>query len=254
MILANRNAIVTGGAHRLGAAIVRDLTKAGVNVFVHYFNSGTAAKALASELCTERVTVVTGKADLSDPSCASGLIATATAKLGPISLLVNNASNFPENTLANTTIKDWHTTIDTSLSSPIFLTQAFAESLPPDIEGSVVNITDSRTRTPYIKHFTYAVAKGGVDTFTRAAAVALGPQIRVNAVAPGIVLPPPGENNDYIDRMAEALPLRQPGSSESIAHAVRALLENDFITGEILNVDGGGKLTTASNPPNSAIH
>ena len=107
-----------------------------------------------------------------------------------------------------------------------------------------MNITDARTQTPYTKHFTYAVAKGGLEAFTRAAAVALGPTIRVNAVAPGVVLPPPGEDIGYAKRLAAALPLGRPGGTEPVAQAVLALLENDFVTGETLRVDGGGHLAT----------
>ena len=172
-------------------------------------------------------------------------MSAATTELGPISLLVNNASSFPEDTIADATIEGWHATLDCTLTAPIFLTQALAASLPSDALGAVVNVTDARTSTPYTRHFTYAVAKGGLDAFTRAAAVALGPQIRVNAVAPGVVLPPAGEDDDYVNRLAEALPLQRAGGVEPVAHAVRSLLENDFITGEVVRVDGGGHLTTA---------
>ncbi|MGI9658179.1 MAG: SDR family oxidoreductase [Gaiellaceae bacterium] len=248
MMLTGRNALVTGGAHRLGAAIVRALAEAGANVFIHYFSSDGAAGALASELRDTGVGAAVGHADLCDVASAPDLVAQATAELGPISLLVNNASGFPEDTLADTTAEVWQTTLDCTLSAPVFLTQALASALPDDAPGSIVNITDARTRAPYAKHFSYAVAKGGLETFTRAAAVALGPRIRVNAVAPGVVLPPPGEGDDYVERLAQALPLRRAGGAEPVAHAVRSLLENDFITGEVVHVDGGGHLTTAVAP------
>ena len=236
---------MTGGAHRLGAAIVRELAQAGANVFVHYNRAAEAAEALAGELRAAGRTAHSGGAELSDPAAAQSLVAEAAAALGPVSLLVNNASGFPEDTLESTTPELWAATLATTLTAPVFLTQAMAAALPADTDGAVVNITDARTRTPYAKHFSYAVAKGGLDAFTRAAAVALGPRVRVNAVAPGVVLPPPGEGEEYIERLAAALPLGRAGGAEPIAHAVRALLENDFITGEIVHVDGGGQLTTA---------
>lgn len=248
MMLSGRNALVTGGAHRLGEAIVRELAAAGAGVFVHYHSSGEAAERLAEEL-RGTVSAASGRADLRDPQAPAALIEAASAALGPITLLVNNASGFPEDTLADATLAGWRSTVDASLTAPIFLTQAFAAKLPADTDGAVVNVSDARTRTPYTKHFTYTVAKGGLDAFTRAAAVALGPRIRVNAVAPGVVLPPPGESDAYVERLAEALPLGRPGGAGPVAHAVRALLENDFITGEIVHVDGGGQLTTAVAPP-----
>ena len=251
MELAGRNALVTGGAQRVGAAIVRALVAAGANVFVHYRHSSEAAERLAREVRELGVEAATGGADLSDPACTGELIGAASQQLGPLSLLVNNASAFPADTLAAATLEGWHATLDLTLTAPVFLTQAFAAALPHDAEAAVVNVSDARTATPYQRHFSYTVAKGGLDTFTRAAATSLGPRVRVNAVALGVVLPPPGEGNDYVDRLASPLPLAAPGGPEPVAQAVIALLGNDFITGEIVRVDGGGHLTTAVAAPES---
>jgi NAD(P)-dependent dehydrogenase (short-subunit alcohol dehydrogenase family) len=245
MVLAGRNALVTGGAHRLGAAIVRALAAGGANVFIHYFSSAEAASALAAELGGGEISAATGQADLSDPAVAPLLIDAATDALGPLSILVNSASTFPTDTLADATLETWHATLDCTLAAPVFLTQSFARALPEGLDGAVVNVTDARTQSPYKKHFTYAVAKGGLEAFTRAAAVGLGPAVRVNGVAPGVVLPPWGEGEGYVERLATTLPLGRPGGAEPVAQAVRALLENDFVTGEIVRVDGGGHLTTA---------
>lgn len=246
MDLAGRNALVTGGAHRIGAAIALALARAGANVFVHYGSSNQAAAALVREIGDLGRHADSAAADLGDPTALEALIETATESLGPISLLVNNASAFPDDTLADATREGWHATLEVTLAAPVFLTQAFAAALPADQLGAVVNISDARTGTPYKRHFSYTVAKGGLDAFTRAGAVALGPQIRVNAVALGVVLPPPGESQDYVDQLAAALPLAAPGGADPVAHATVALLENDFITGEIVRIDGGGHLTTAA--------
>jgi NAD(P)-dependent dehydrogenase (short-subunit alcohol dehydrogenase family) len=251
MELRGRNALVTGGAQRVGAAIVRALACAGANVFIHYNSSGDAAHKLAAEIREAGVAAHAGPADLSDPTCTPELIATATKTLGAVSLLVNSASSFPRDTLADLTIGRLRETIDVSLTAPIFLTQAFAAALPSDTRGAVVNLSDSRTTSPYRQHFAYTIAKGGLDTFTRAAATALGPQIRVNAVALGVVLPPAGHDDNYVNQLAAALPLAAPGGAEPVAHAVQALLENDFITGEIVRIDGGGHLTTATAAPDA---
>ena len=122
------------------------------------------------------------------------------------------------------------------------LIQAFADNIPDDGDGAVVNVTDVKTMRPYRKHFSYMLAKGGVDTLTRAAAVALAPSIRVNAVALGVILPPPGEKEAYADRLAAELPLQRAGGAQVVADTVAFLCENDFITGEIIRLDGGAHL------------
>ncbi|HHC07390.1 MAG TPA: SDR family oxidoreductase [Actinobacteria bacterium] len=240
MDLAGRNALVTGAAVRVGRAIAEALADAGADVFVHYRSSADAAIETVESLRARGVRAVAGAADLADPAEARRLVDRATAELGPISLLVNSASGFPTDTLEDVTPEGWRRTLEVTLTAPVFLTQAFAEWL--DGDGAVVNVTDARTLQPYRTHFSYIVAKGGLDTFTRAAALALAPRIRVNAVALGVILPPPGEDDAYVGRLAERLPLGRPGGTRPVADAVVCLLRNDFATGEILRIDGGGHL------------
>ena len=151
--------------------------------------------------------VALGSANLGDPAVAGDLIDAATVALGPISILVNSASGFPTDTLRDVDLEAWRRTQDLTLASPVFLTQAFAEALPEGMGGAVVNVTDVKTATPYRTHFSYIVAKGGLDQFTTAAAVALAPSIRVNAVALGVILPPPGEDDAYAERLADKIPM-----------------------------------------------
>ena len=125
---------------------------------------------------------------------------------------------------------------------PVLLTQAFAAALEEDAHGAVLNVTDVRTMTPYLQHFSYVVAKGGLDTFTRAAAVALAPRIRVNAVALGAILPPPGRDSAYLRELAQEIPLQRVGSPDLAAQAVLFLLRNDFVAGEIIRIHGGAHL------------
>ena len=159
-----------------------------------------------------------------------------------MSILVNSASGFATDTLEDVTLEGWRRSHDLTLASPVFLTQAFAAALRPETAGAVVNVTDVRTLTPYQKHFSYVVAKGGVDTFTRAAAVALAPQIRVNAVALGVILPPPGEDAAYVESLAAELPLQRVGGTDPVVAAALHLIRNDFVTGEIVRLDGGSHL------------
>lgn len=242
MEIKGRSAIVTGGGHRVGKAIAVALAAAGANVFIHYNRSSEAAEETARELESLGVKAGIGAADLSDPSLAPRLIDMAIDLLGPISILVNSASGFATDTAQDVTLEGWRKTQDLTLTTPVMLTQAFAAALPEDLDGSVVNITDAKTETPYRSHFSYVVAKGGLDAFTRAAAIGLAPRVRVNAVALGVVLAPPGEDEAYANQLASRLPLQKVGGTFPVAAAAIVLIENDFVTGEILRVDGGGHL------------
>ena len=237
-----RVAIVTGGGVRVGRAIALGLASAGADVFVHYNRSADPAEETAARVRERGSRAATGSVDLSDPARAGELITLATEHLGAPSILVNSASGFPTDTIRDVTLEAWRRTLDLTLASPVFATQAFADGLPHDTDGAVVNITDVRTSNPYREHFSYIVAKGGIDTFTRTAALQLAPRIRVNAVALGVILPPPGEGDDYATRLADELPLAKVGGTEPVVAVVLALLANDFVTGEIVRVDGGGHL------------
>lgn len=218
------------------------LAAAGADVYVHYNRSEGPADETAEAVRALGRRGVAGGADLAHPSVAEELIADATEALGPISILVNSASGFPTDTLGDVTLHQLRDTADLTLYSPTMLTQAFAATLPDDMNGAIVNVTDVKTMFPYRDHFSYMLAKGGIDTLTRASAVALAPRIRVNAVALGIILPPPGEDADYVARLADRVPIGRPGGTEPVAAAVVSLVENDFVTGEIIRIDGGGHL------------
>ncbi|MEN8234465.1 MAG: SDR family oxidoreductase [Actinomycetota bacterium] len=242
MELQGRIGIITGGGVRVGRAIALGLARSGVDVFIHYNRSAEPAEQVADEARAIGVRAATGSVNLGDPASAGDLIVAASEALGPPSILVNSASGFPADTITDVNVDDWRATIDLTLSSPVFATQAFARALPEGVDGAVVNIADVRTLSPYREHFSYIVAKGGIDTFTRAAALQLAPRIRVNAVALGVILPPASEDDDYALRLAGELPLGRVGGTEPVVAAVLSLLENDFITGEIVRVDGGGHL------------
>lgn len=242
MDIVGKVALVTGGGKRVGRAVALELAGAGADVFVHYNRSGDDAERTVDDIRDLGSRAARGAIDLTDPTTASDLIGLAAAALGPVSILVNSASGFATDALTDVTLDGWRATQRLTLEAPVFLTQAFAEALPAGTEGAVVNVSDVRTATPYLEHLSYMVAKGGVDTFTRAAALALAPAIRVNAVALGVILPPPGEGAAYVEALARRLPLQKVGGTRPVAQAVRFLIENDFITGEIIRIDGGGHL------------
>jgi glucose 1-dehydrogenase len=239
MDLEGRVAVVTGGGVRVGKALALGLAAAGADVFVHYSRSAGSAADTAAKAEALGVRSAVGSVDLSVPQDSARVIDLAEQALGPVSLLVNSASGFPENTIEDVGFDAWQETLDVTLSAPVFLTKAFADRLPLEMSGAVVNVTDVRTDTPNLVHFSYIVAKGGIDAFTRAAAAGLAPRIRVNAVALGVILP---DKDSYAERLATKLPLARVGGTEPVVDTVLFLLRNDFVTGEIVRVDGGGHL------------
>jgi len=180
-------------------------------------------------------------ADLTEPSRADEIVAGG-GDLAPVRVLVNSAAVFSDDTLQNVEADAWDRTMALNLRAPVFLTQALARALPAGVSGSVVNVTDWRTVRPYPEHFSYTVAKGGIDTFTAAAAVALAPDIQINGIALGAILPPAGKDSAYLKELAQEIPLQRVGGTEPVAQAVLFLLRNHFITGEIVRLDGGAHL------------
>jgi NAD(P)-dependent dehydrogenase (short-subunit alcohol dehydrogenase family) len=225
----------------VGRAIALGLAEAGCDLVLHYGSGEAEAAVTAAEAESLGARVVTVGADLADPASPARLLAAAGG-LAPVSVLVNSAAAFPDDGLAGITVEQWDRTLAINLRAPVLLTQALAAALPEGMEGAVVNVTDWRTARPYRDHFSYTVAKGGLDTFTRAAAEALAPRIRVNAVALGAILPPPGRDADYLRALAQQIPAGKPGGTDPVVAAVLFLLRNPFVTGEILRVDGGAHL------------
>ena len=225
----------------MGRAIALSLAGAGCDLVLHYGSAEAEAAATAADAESLGARVVRVGADLADPGAPERLLAAA-GDLAPVRVLVNSAAVFPDDDLAGITAEQWDHTLEVNLRAPVLLTRAFAAALPEGLEGAVVNITDWRTARPYREHFSYIVAKGGLDTFTRAAAEALAPHIRVNAVALGAILPPPGKGSGYLKALAQEIPAGRPGGTDPVVAAVLFLLRNPFITGEILRVDGGAHL------------
>ena len=241
MELQDKVALVTGGAQRIGRGLVLALAKAGCHIVLHYNNSTDAAQKTAEEARAEGVEVITLQADLSHPVEAANLIATVALELGSVQILINNAAIFPKDTLLDLSPEAWENTMRINLISPLFLTQAFARALPQKDSGAVINITDCRTLRP--THFSYSMSKEGLNHFTLVAAATLAPRIRVNGIALGAMLPPPGGDEKYMIQRATQLPLQRVGGFEPVAQAMLYLLQNDFVTGEIIRLDGGDHLS-----------
>jgi pteridine reductase len=239
--LHGRTALVTGGARRLGAAIVRALHARGANVLLHYRGSAGAAQALAAELNACRTgSVELHAADLLDVAALPGLVAAATRAFGRLDVLVNNASTFYPTPVGEITLAQWDDLTGTNLRAPLFLSQAAAPALR-EAGGCIVNLVDIHAQRPLKRHPVYCAAKAGLWMLTQSLARELAPEVRVNGVAPGPVLWPDGPMDaDVQARILERTALRRIGSPEDIAKAVLFFVADaPYVTGQILPVDGG---------------
>src|SRR5579863_169585 len=239
--LAGRTALVTGGARRVGAGIVRALHGAGANVVIHCHRSLQAANALAAELESVRAdSTAVIACDLMDTAALPGLIGKASDRFAALHLLVNNASTFYPTPLGSITPAQWDDLTGSNLRAPLLLSQAAAPELRRT-RGAVLNIVDIHGLRPLRDHMVYSVAKAGLIMLTRALARELAPEVRVNGIAPGPVLwpeaPMPEEQKEKI---IDKTPLHRRGSPEDIARAVLFFASDaPFVTGQILAVDGG---------------
>jgi len=240
MRLEGRTAIITGGAHRVGGAITTVLASHGPSVVIHYGRSADAAEQLAEDIRSSGGSATLVQADLRDPGAPSTIFDAAP---NPVSILINSAAGFPEDKLGSLDREKYRSTMTLNLESPVFLTNELAARLPADMDGAVVNVTDWRVARPYGNHFSYLIAKGGLVTLTKAAAIHLAPRVRVNAVALGAILPPPGEGDEYLENLVESIPVRRAGGTDVVVSAVIELLTNDFVTGQVWRLDGGASLT-----------
>jgi len=242
MELAGRVAIVTGGAVRLGRVQAIALAEHGAHVVVHYnASSGPAEEVVRHirELGSEAIAV---QADLRDAGAAPGIVNRAVAAFGQADILVNSAAIFEPGYWDDTTENNWDRHFDINLKSPFFLTQAFTRQVGRERRAHVINIADWRAIQPGTDHFAYTLSKAGLVAMTKSLALALAPNIQVNAIAPGLILPPPGRGPEYLERAAPSIPAQRTGSAAEIVKALLFLLDSDFVTGELLYVTGGEHL------------
>ena len=239
--LHGRTALVTGGAKRLGAAIVRALHARGANVLLHHRGSADAARALATELNATRAnSVALHAADLLDVAALPGIVDAAVDSFGRLDVLVNNASTFYPTPVGAITPAQWDDLTGTNLRAPLFLSQAAAPHLRAT-RGCIVNLIDIHALRPLRKHPVYCAAKAGLWMLTQSLARELAPEIRVNGVAPGPMLWPEGPMNaDVQAQIVERTALKRIGSPEDIAKAVLFFVADaPYVTGQVLPVDGG---------------
>jgi len=237
--LTGKTALVTGGAVRVGRAIALALAAAGCDVAIGYKSSATAARATVAELGRLGVRAVAVRADLADPAAARRLVATAARQLGRLDLLVNNAALLARTPLATTTPAQFDRLLAVNLRGAFFCAQAAARAMGRR-GGRIVNIADVGGVRAWPGYIPYGISKAGVLMLTRGLAAALAPRIQVNAVGPGVVLLPEGFDETLERKLAARVPMRRHGRPEDVAAAVRFFATcPDYITGQVLFVDGG---------------
>ena len=235
--------LVTGAARRIGAAIARRLHAAGASLVLHCHRSRAEAERLRDELNAERAhSAAIVQADLLETDAFPGLVDDACGAFGRLDAVVNNASSFYPTPLGAIGEDEWRDLIGSNLKAPLFLSQAAAPYLR-ESRGSIVNLVDIHAERPLKDFVVYSVAKAALAGLTRSLALELGPEVRVNGVAPGAILWPDGDEHfapSEKGRITAQTPLRRIGSPEDVAGAVKYLLfDAPFVTGQILAVDGG---------------
>lgn len=245
--LHGTTALVTGAARRIGRAMALGLAREGVNVVVHYESSAAEATELVGMLRSLGVGAWSVAADLRDPGALGSLVDRAAGMAGPLGILVNNASAFPESTLDRVTRDDLDRSIHLDAWAPFELTRRFARQLDGAACAHVVNLLDTRVAAQFDwQHFAYCAAKDLLSTLTSLLAMHFAPRVAVNGIAPGLILPPEGKGQDYLEAKKLELPLRRIGHSDFITDAMLFLVKSEFITGQTLFVDGGRHLLGGS--------
>jgi NAD(P)-dependent dehydrogenase (short-subunit alcohol dehydrogenase family) len=230
MILSGKRALVTGGAVRIGRAITEALLAAGAEVIVHFQTSEKEAKALSPK---------TIQADLSDPAQCEMLLERAVQQFGPIDILINNAAVFHQTKLADASHDLVMKELQINLLAPLALIRGFARQTKP---GKIINLLDRRVTSHDTTCVPYLLSKKGLEELTKLAALDLAPDITVNAVAPGAILPPPKQTDNPAWEYAGTIPLEKRPMPSDIADAVLYLLQSDVLTGQTIFVDGGQNL------------
>ena len=239
MNLKGKTALVTGGAVRVGKAITLALAHAGANVVVNYSRSAQEAEDTARAARALGVSALAAMADVGDPDQVSQMVAQANARFGGVDVLVNSASLWAQTPLPAADVSLWRRVIGIALDGAFYCSNAVAPHMRAAGEGAIVNIVDLSAWAPFPHYAAHSVAKSGLLALTRQLAVELAPAVRVNAVAPGPVLPPPDYSPEMIERTARRTLLGRWGTPEDISRTVLFLVQADYINAECIIVDGG---------------
>jgi pteridine reductase len=243
MDLNAKVALVTGAGLRIGRAIALKLASQGATVAVHYRTSHAEADAVVAEISAAGRTAQSFRANLESVAEIEKLVAEVLATFGRIDVLVNSASVFNRTPLEEVTEHDWDSNLDTNLKAPFFLSKFAAVAMRQNGAGKIINIGDWAGIRPYKDYLPYSVSKSGLIGLTQALAKALAPEVQVNCIALGLVMPPENYTPDEVARLVRSTLTKKMGTPEDVARAVIFFCETDFATGAILPLEGGRLLT-----------
>jgi NAD(P)-dependent dehydrogenase (short-subunit alcohol dehydrogenase family) len=236
MKLMGKTALVTGAARRIGKQIALSLAEEGMNIIVHFSTSLDEAEQTAAEIRGKAVKAWPVQADFADTAALSGFMERCAKAAGTVGVLVNSASIYPPGTLLCAGDGQFIENMKINALAPLQLCRLFARQCP---EGSIINILDARMDDYDPKHVPYSLSKQAFKSLTKMLSLELAPEMRVNAVAPGLILPPVGGSDEYLEKHAHTNPLNRWGTARDIADAVIYLLKARFVTGQTIYVDGG---------------
>jgi pteridine reductase len=238
--MSKGTALVTGGAVRLGKVFSMSLAEAGYDLAIHYNSSLDEATVTAEEIRQLGVECDIFQFDFSQSKDVSELIANVRARFPDLNVLINSASVYDQASMMETTATMLEKQLRVNLMAPYLLTQSFARQCKV---GNIINIIDNKIAFNQYQYSAYLLSKKTLLEFTKLAALELAPDVRVNGLAPGVVMPASARTQDYIDWRIEGIPVKRQGDIKNITHALHYLLDNDFVCGQILTVDGGESLT-----------
>jgi pteridine reductase len=246
--LLGRVALVTGAGKRLGRAVALRLAKEGADVAVHYGKSAEEAQESVREIEKVGRRAATFSAELTDVAAIRKLVADVVDHFGRLDILINSAANFLQTKFAETSEATWDASLDTNLKAPFFCAQAAAPHLAKSGHGVIINFSDIGGLLGWGDFLPHSISKAGVILLTRVLARELGPQVRVNAIAPGTITMP-GDPPEWEENFVRLAPLRRSGRPEDIADAVMYLITAEFVTGHVLVIDGGRTLSSTGEWP-----
>jgi len=237
----NQNALITGASRRIGRSMSMHLASRGWNIIIHFNDSSVQAFSLAKELTDQYPKQVfkAVRANLSRPEEVGNMIFSGIHELGNIDLLINNASVFGAGYVAETSMELLDSQFDVNFKAPFILMRDFKNYCK---KGNIVNIVDTRITTNKSDFAAYSLSKKVLWEFTKMAALEFAPEIRVNAIAPGVTMAPAGQDENYLERLARHIPMKKPGGMEPVLRSLDFILENSHLTGQLLFADGGENL------------
>ena len=247
----NNNVLITGAGKRIGASIAASLAANNWNIALHYNTSEKETYTLSTELEKKyNIKTVCVQADLSDLKQVKNIISTASKQLGNINCLINNAASFEYDSINSLSSNSWDLHINTNIRAPLFLSQSFVKNISKNSKGNIINIIDQRVWNLTPHFMTYTLSKTALWTLTQTLALALSPNIRVNAIGPGPTIKSKMQTNEEFKEQYQRMPLSVPTSLEEINQFINLILESPSLTGQMIALDGGQHLGWAQTAKN----